>query len=74
MPLSSRFETLLTKDELAGLACCPDVEARVVRGGRYVYNAGKGWDVQSVVYSIITLFIIIGNVGFLVERRRKQTV
>lgn len=41
-----RFETLLTKDELAGLACCPDVEARVVRGGRYVDNAGKDWEVQ----------------------------
>jgi hypothetical protein len=37
-----------------------------------VYNAGKGWDVQSIVYSIITLFIIIGNVGFLVERRRQK--
>ncbi|CAM9223205.1 unnamed protein product, partial [Hapterophycus canaliculatus] len=40
------FETLLTKDELAGLACCPDVEARVVRGGRYVDNAGKDWEVE----------------------------
>ena len=37
-----------------------------------VYNAGKGWDVQSIVYSIITLFIIIGNVGFLVERRQRS--
>jgi hypothetical protein len=37
-----------------------------------VYNAGKGWDVQSIVYSIITLFIIIGNVGFLVERRQRN--
>jgi hypothetical protein len=37
-----------------------------------VYNAGKGWDVQSIVYSLITLFIIIGNVGFLVERRKQK--
>ena len=37
-----------------------------------IYNAGKGWDVQSIVYSIITLFIIIGNVGFLLERRQRQ--
>ncbi|MBN2171783.1 MAG: hypothetical protein JW819_10750 [Candidatus Krumholzibacteriota bacterium] len=38
----------------------------------FIYNAGKGWDVQSVVYSIITLFIIIGNVAFIVERRRQK--
>jgi len=37
-----------------------------------VYNAGKGWDVQSIVYTIITLFIIIGNVGFLMERRQRN--
>lgn len=41
-----RFKTLLTKDELAGLACCPDVEARVVTGGRYVDNAGKDWELE----------------------------
>ncbi|CAB1099265.1 unnamed protein product [Ectocarpus sp. CCAP 1310/34] len=40
------FETILTKDELAGLSCCPDVEARVVTGGRYVDNAGKDWEVE----------------------------
>lgn len=46
-PLHRRsFKTLLTKDELAGLACCPDVEARVVAGGRYVDNAGKDWEVE----------------------------
>lgn len=41
-----RFKSLLTKDELAGLACCPDVEARVITGGRYVLNAGKDWEVE----------------------------
>lgn len=36
------------------------------------FYAGKGWDVQSVVYSIITIFIILGNVAFLIERRRQR--
>ena len=36
-----------------------------------VYYAGKGSDVQSVVYTIITIFIILGNVAFIVERTRR---
>ncbi|MCP4549951.1 MAG: hypothetical protein GY835_26130 [bacterium] len=37
-----------------------------------VFYAAKGWDVQSVVYSIITIFIILGNVAYLLERRRTR--
>ncbi len=37
-----------------------------------VYYAGKGSNVQAFVYTVITLFIILGNVGFLMERRRKS--
>ncbi len=37
-----------------------------------VYNASKGSDVQSVVYTIITLFIIIGNVAYISDMRRKK--
>jgi len=37
-----------------------------------VFYAGKGSDVQSVVYTIITLFIILGNVAFFVERSQKR--
>ncbi|MBC8367984.1 hypothetical protein H8E52_11275 [bacterium] len=37
-----------------------------------VFYAGKGSDVQSVVYTIITLFIILGNVAFFVERAQKR--
>lgn len=33
-----------------------------------VFYAGKGSDVQSVVYSIITIFIILGNIAYFVER------
>lgn len=35
-----------------------------------VYYAGKGSNVQAFVYTVITIFIILGNVGFLMERRR----
>jgi hypothetical protein len=37
-----------------------------------VFYAGKGSNVQAFVYSVITIFIILGNVGFLLERRRKM--
>jgi hypothetical protein len=37
-----------------------------------VYSASKGSDVQSVVYSLITLFIIIGNVAYISDLRRKK--
>jgi len=37
-----------------------------------VYYAGKGSDVQSVVYSIITIFIILGNIAFFVERHARK--
>ncbi len=33
------------------------------------YYAAKGWDVQSIVYSIIILFIIIGNIAYFQARR-----
>ncbi len=36
------------------------------------FYAGKGSNVQAFVYSVITIFIILGNVGFLLERRRKM--
>lgn len=36
-----------------------------------VYYAAKGWDVQSLVYSIIIVFIILGNIAYLRERRGK---
>jgi hypothetical protein len=37
-----------------------------------VYYAAKGWDVQSLVYSIIIVFIILGNIAYLAERRRER--
>jgi hypothetical protein len=33
------------------------------------YYAAKGWDVQSIVYSIIIVFIVIGNVAYFAARR-----
>ena len=39
-----------------------------------VYNASKASVIQAFVYSLITLFIILGNIGFLLERRRQQTL
>jgi len=36
-----------------------------------VYYAAKGWDVQSMVYSIIIVFIILGNIAYITERRKK---
>ena len=37
-----------------------------------IYCAAKGSDVQSVVYSLITIFIILGNIAFFVERSRQK--
>jgi len=37
-----------------------------------VYYAGKGSDVQSVVYTIITIFIILGNIAIFVERSARM--
>ncbi|MBC8425608.1 hypothetical protein H8E07_15950 [bacterium] len=37
-----------------------------------IFYASKGSNVQAFVYSVITIFIILGNVGFLLERRRQQ--
>jgi hypothetical protein len=34
------------------------------------YFAAKGWDVQSLVYSVIIVFIILGNVAYFDARRR----
>ena len=35
-----------------------------------VYYAAKGWDVQSLVYSIIIIFIILGNIAYLSTKKR----
>ena len=43
---SCSFESILLKDELAGLACCPDVESRLVAGGKKVDEAGDDWEVE----------------------------
>ncbi len=32
----------------------------------------KGMEAQSVAHVLIILFIVLGNVGFLIERRRKH--
>jgi hypothetical protein len=37
------------------------------------YYAAKGWDVQSLVYSIIIVFIILGNVAFLSTKKQGGT-
>jgi hypothetical protein len=39
---------------------------------REPFFASKGANVQALVYSVITIFIIIGNVGFFVERRQQK--
>jgi hypothetical protein len=66
---------------LGGLKGAAEYE-RLVRDGypeidtatrKQIFYAAKGWDVQSVVYSIITIFIILGNVAFLMERRRQRS-
>jgi hypothetical protein len=36
-----------------------------------IFYASKGSNVQALVYTAITLFIILGNVGYLMERRRQ---
>ncbi len=37
-----------------------------------IYYAAKGWDVQSIVYSIIIVFIIVGNIAYFSARRSGQ--
>jgi hypothetical protein len=36
------------------------------------YYAAKGWDVQSLVYNLIIVFIVIGNIAYFVARRRGE--
>jgi len=66
---------------LGGLKGAAEYEQLVTRAypevGRLTreqaYFAAKGWDVQSLVYSIIIVFIILGNVAYFDARRRGLT-
>eukprot|EP00904_Undaria_pinnatifida_P011073 jgi/Undpi1/7096/HiC_scaffold_22.g09570.m1 len=40
------FESILSRDELAGIACLPDAESRLVAGGRRVDEGGDDWEVE----------------------------
>jgi len=48
----------------------PDIRAQTTQ---QTYYAAKGWDVQSLVYNLIIVFIVIGNVAYFVARRRGET-
>ncbi len=41
---------------------------------RQAYYAAKGWDVQSLVYTVIIVFIVLGNVAYFTARRRGEAV
>ena len=36
----------MSRDELAGIACLPDAESRLVAGGRRVDEGGDDWEVE----------------------------
>ena len=62
---------------LGGLKGAAEYEQMVMRAYPVVaqatledsYYAAKGWDVQSLVYSIIIVFIILGNIAYIRARR-----
>lgn len=66
---TGRFEPPLSKDELANLACCEDVDSRIVRGGVDVSSKGQGWEVQFGPFEEeVSLFHIGSNAGCSVTR------
>lgn len=58
---ASEYEKLLTDNY-------PELNA--LYGAVGVYTASKGMDAQSIVHSIIILFIILGNLAFILKRAR----
>lgn len=42
----SSFQSILAKDELAGLACLEDVDSRIVRGGTLAEGGDDRWEVE----------------------------
>jgi hypothetical protein len=53
---------------LGGMSGAAEYELLVGRPG----TGTKGMEAQSVAHLLIILFIVLGNVGFLIERRRKR--
>ncbi len=53
---------------MGGLAGAAEYEMIVDRRAR----ATKGMEAQSIAHLLIIIFIILGNIGFLVERSRRR--